>query len=217
LEIYKLPQSTLVNRNIPKNSFDEYANSRQKKDFTNYVSKITWKHKISQETVNLSGDDIKEIQLFEINLKEKQPINNLLDLIDKSIPYHIIFILNFEEEVLIRSAKKHPHPINPDNSVIDWVFYSHWINKEKCIFSLQLKGSIDATYQDFCSLISGNEKRFASITEMIEYQSKIKELTTSIEKLESQIKKSKQFNKKIEMNMELNDYKNQLNKLISST
>jgi uncharacterized protein (UPF0248 family) len=215
LEIYKLPQSTLVNRNVPKNAFDQYANSKQKKDFTNYVAKITWKHKISKETVNLSGDDVKEIQLFEIILKEKQPINSLLDLIDKSIPYHIIFIVNFEEEVLIRTSKKHSHPINPDNSVIDWVFVSDWIQKEKCTSSLKLKGSIDSTYQDFCSLISGNKKIFASITEMIEYQSKIKELTTFIDKLESQIKKSKQFNKQIEMNMELNNYKDQLHKLIS--
>lgn len=215
MEIYKLPQSTLVNRNIPKNAFDDYANSKQKRDFTNYVSKITWKYKISQETVNLSGDDVKEIQLFEIILKEKQSISSLLDLIDKSIPYHIIFIINFEEEVLIRTAKKHPHPINPDNSVIDWVFLSGWINKDKCDFSLKLKGSIDSTYHAFCSLISDDKKRFASIAEMIEYQSQVKELSFLIEKLESQIKKSKQFNRKTELNMELNNYKNKLQKLIS--
>lgn len=215
MEIYKLPQSTLVNRNIPKNAFDGYANSKQKRDFTNYVAKITWKHKISQETVNLSGDDVKEIQLFEIILKEKQSISSLLDLIDKSIPYHIIFIINFEEEVLIRTAKKHPHPINSDNSVIDWVFSSGWINKHKCDFSLKLKGSIDFSYHDFCSLISDDKKRFASITELIEFQSQVKELSFLIEKLESQIKKSKQFNRKTELNMELNNYKNKLQKLTS--
>lgn len=213
MEIYQLPQSTLVNRNIPKNAFDEYANSKQKKDFTNYVSKITWKHKISQETVNLFGDDVKEIQLFEINLKEKQSISNLLDLIDKSIPYHIIFIVKFEEEVLIRTSQKHPHPINADNSVIDWIFLSDWIQKDKCASSLKLKGSIDSTFQDFCSLISGNKKRFASINKMIEYQSQIKELNFLIERLESQMKKSKQFNKKIEMNMELNKLKEDLFKI----
>lgn len=216
MEIYKLPQSTLVNRNIPKNAFDDYANTKQKRNFTNYISKITWKHKISQETVNLSGNDVKEIQLFEVILKERQPINNLLDLIDKSIPYHIIFIISFGEEVLIRSAKKHPHPINPDNSVIDWVFSSDWICKDKCTFSLNLKGSIDSTYQDFCSLISNDKNRFTSIAELIEYQSKLKELTSIIEKLESQIKKSKQFNKKIELNMELNNCKKKLQKLISN-
>ena len=50
---------------------------------------------------------------------------------------------------------------------------------------------------------------------MIEYQSRVKELTSLIEKLESKIKKSKQFNKKIEMNIELNDLKSQLNLLLN--
>ena len=215
MEIYQLPPSTLVNRNIPKDAFDEYANSKQKKDFTNYISKITWKHKISQETVNLHGDDIKEIQLFEIQLKEKQTISGLLDLIDKSIPYHIIFIITIGEELFFRTAKKHPHPTNPDNSIIDWVFSSNWINKSQCDFSLHLKVSVDSIYQDFCSLISDNHKKFETIANMIEYQSRVKELTSLIEKLESKIKKSKQFNKKIEMNIELNDLKSQLNLLLN--
>ncbi len=143
---------------------------------------------------------ISEVKI-EISLKQRKNIETVLPIIEKAIPYHIIFIITIGEELFFRTAKKHPHPTNPDNSIIDWVFSSNWINKSQCDFSLHLKVSVDSIYQDFCSLISDNHKKFGTIANMIEHQSRVKELTSLIEKLESKIKKSKQFNKKIEMNI----------------
>ena len=60
-------------------------------------------------------------------IKNKNPkkfIEKLLEIIDKSIPYHIIFVLNFEDQVKISVAQKHLHPTNENNAVIDWTFKS---------------------------------------------------------------------------------------------
>lgn len=171
---YNLPQSTIVNRNVPKNAFDEYSNSNQKRMFTDLISKITWKHKISSETINLSGIEVKEIQLFEIQLKEKSSIRPLLDIIDKAIPYHIVFIIVFESEVRFRTAKKHLNPLNENNAVIDWVFETDWSNQEDALFGLELKKNIDSVYYNFCSEITGGDKKFDSIAEMISHQSENK-------------------------------------------
>lgn len=215
MNIYNLPQTTIVNRNVPKNAFDEYCNSKQKRLFTDLISKITWKHKISSETINLAGIDVQEIQLFEIQLKEKNSIRHLLDIIDKSIPYHIIFIVVFQNEVLFRTAKKHPSPLNENNAVIDWVFESEWSNQEDNAYGLELKKNIDSVYYNFCSDITGEDKKFDSIVKMIEYRSQIKELEKSIDRQKSLIKKTKQFNIKLEINVDLNKYEEELKRLRS--
>ena len=90
--MFNLPKSTVVNRVIPKNAFDEFTNTKQKKAFTEKIERIRWLNKLSAETINLSGSDVKEIQVFQIELKQKDSIPELLKIIDKSIPYRILFI-----------------------------------------------------------------------------------------------------------------------------
>jgi hypothetical protein len=48
-----LPKSTLLNKFIPKNVFfkNSVINSKLKADFTDKIQKITWKYKISEETL----------------------------------------------------------------------------------------------------------------------------------------------------------------------
>jgi hypothetical protein len=89
MELFKLPHTAKVNRVIPKNAFDSYTTAKQKKQFTYLIARITWTHKLSKDTVNLEGKDIKEIQVFRIELKVKEEIQTVLDIIDKSIPYNI--------------------------------------------------------------------------------------------------------------------------------
>ena len=150
---FELPKSTIVNRFIPKNAFDDFTNSSQKKKFTDTIDKITWLNKLSKDTINLNGNAVKEIQIFEIKLKTKEKIQTLLNVIDKAIPYHIIFIVTFGEETYLSTSKKHNHINNENIAVIDWNFISDWQhNKEKKI-SLNLKESIDFIYTDFCSAL----------------------------------------------------------------
>jgi hypothetical protein len=142
MNYFSLPESTEVQRVIPKNAFTRYTNTKQKKAFTDLVQKITWKNKLSKDTINLHSHDIQEIQIFEIQLKIKEDTSSLLDIIDKAIPYHIIFKVQFEEELFISTAKKHPHPINEDLAVLDWRFGSGWFKKGTREYSLALKRNL---------------------------------------------------------------------------
>src|SRR5690606_32618984 len=112
MDILELPNSTIVNRVVPKNAFDSYTNTNQKKQFVEVVKKIRWTHKLSPNTINLSGNEINEIQIFEITLRQKERITDLLQIIDRAISYHIIFIMQFEDNIMLSASKKHAHPTN---------------------------------------------------------------------------------------------------------
>ena len=199
--MFDLPKHTQVNRVVPKNSFDNYTNTKQKKLFVEVLERIRWTNKLSKETINLAGNDIKEIQVFVLELHKKDKVDQILEIIDKSIPYHIIFVLIFEDELMISASKKHTHPANDNLSVIDWTFNSGWFFDYPYV--LNLKKSLDETFSDFCLQLSGKKKM--TIDELIEYEAKLKSLNTEKAKLEIAIKKAKQFNKKVELNMKLTE------------
>jgi len=207
---FELPKSTIVNRFIPKNAFDDYTNSSQKKKFTDTIDKITWLNKLSKDTINLDGNDVKEIQIFEIKLKTKEKIQPLLNVIDKAIPYHIIFIVSFREESYLSTSKKHNHINNENNAVIDWNFSSEWQLTTTKKVTINLKESIDFIFTDLCSQISGFHSK--NIKEIIEKDSSKTKLKKQIEDLEFKIKKEKQFNLKVEMNVLLKELKRELYK-----
>lgn len=204
MELFSLPHTAKVNRVIPKNAFDSYTTAKQKKLFTELISRITWTHKLSPDTINLEAKDIKEVQIFKVELKVKQDIQTVLDIIDKSIPYSIIFVVEYASMIYLSTSSKHTHPINEDNAVIDWTFKTEWFKPSENKYTLQLKKSIDTVYYDFCRQLSSmSEHLQMSFKQLIEYQQQKKLLEKEIVKIRDKIKLCNQFNLKVELNISL--------------
>lgn len=209
--MFELPINTIVNKSIPKNVFESYTNSRQKRVLTSVVGKIRWTNKFSPQTVNLDGLDVKEIQLIEILLKQKESISEITNVIDRVIPYNIIFVIRFENEIMLSASQKHKHPTNENQAVVDWTFTSAWYNSGNFPFRLKLQQSLDFVFSDICFQISGNQvtARF-DLKTLIAFEQRKKQLTDQILRLESAIKTCKQFNKKVELNLELQKCKSDI-------
>lgn len=206
----QLPVKTVVNRVVPKNAFDSYTNTKQKKQMVDLIERIRWTNKLSLETINLSGKEITEIQLFEIELRKKENVSDLLQVIDKAIPYHVIFQLRYLDKRLISTSKKHQHPGNENTAIIDWTFSTDWFNTKDDNYALKLERSLDHIFLDFCKLISGRDRNAKTIDELITFEAKADQLIKSINKIKSRITTSKQFNRRVELNIELNKLESQL-------
>ena len=211
MSFFNLPKQTQVNKSVPKNAFDTYINSKQKKMFVDIIDKIKWTNKLSTETINLKGKEISEIQIFQVALRKKENIEKLLEIIDKSIPYHIIFVLTFDNEVMLSVSQKHLHPTNENNTVLDWTFKSTWFARDEISYKLNLKESLDFVIKDFCIQLSGkDEDSDLSLNEIVEKETQIEKLEKEINTLRSQIKRSKQFNRKVELNSILKEKEREL-------
>ena len=216
MEIFNLPNTASVNKVIPKNTFDSYTSSKQKKLFSELISRITWTHKISTDTVNLIAKEIKEIQVFRIELKQKQDVQQVLDLIDKLIPYNIIFVIDYDGMIYLSTSVKHPHPANDDNTVIDWTFKTDWFHPIECSYTLSLKKNIDSVYHDFCVQLTGKNKLVEkSLSDVIAFKKVEKSIKSEISNLKSKIANCNQFNKKVEMNLQLRVFERKLEELQS--
>lgn len=201
--MFDLPKSTRIQKVIPKNAFDSYTNTRQRKLFSEKIQRITWTNKIAFDTVNITGVDISEIQVFKIELKEKTVVKDLLSIIEKSIPYHIVFWIEFGNEFYISTSVKHLHPQNEDVAVIDYTFTSDWKLVEDSTYYLNLKNNLDWIFKNVCDQLKSVNTETKSINELVEKQKNNDAILKEIAKLESEIARCKQFNKKVELNLEL--------------
>ncbi|SFB59821.1 protein of unknown function [Algoriphagus aquimarinus] len=69
-----------------------------------------------------------------------------------------------------------------------------------------MKNSLDYAFKDLCPQLSPDRTReYESIDELITHNREALNLNKKIEKLKSRIAKEKQFNRKVELNMELEE------------
>ena len=208
--MFNLPETTKLNKIIPKNAFDSYTNSKQKKLMSDCISRITWSHKLSLDTTNLQSKEIIEIQIFNIDLKEKVQIKPILSIIDKAIPYPIIFVIRYGDSMYISTSPKHSNPYNEDAAVIDYTFSTDWFHENENTFCIELKNNLDFVYKTFCAQFNNPDELVKDLKELVANQKDADSYNKELQNLKSAISKCKQFSKKVELNMKLKDLKNKL-------
>lgn len=196
-----LPKTCEVNKILPKKVFYEKANisSSIKEEFVDKVEKIYWKYKISESNINVSKTDkIEEIQVFEITLKEKNEIKNVIRVITKAIPYPILFKLMYKEEYI--------YVIKFEEDIL----YSTW-NED---IDFQIKGfDLAEVYNNMVRQITKLDDNKKELQEDINRLKQIQDLEKQITITENKMHKEKQFNIKVEYNKQIMELRNKLEEL----
>lgn len=200
----KLPRAAFVNKYVPKNKFYEKAalSSKLQKEFVDKIQKITWKYKLAESTVGITKTDkVTEIQIFEIELKEQVIPKNVLKVIDKAIPYQILYRFIYKDNEAYGITLK-------ENKNAENYYFSDW-NEEK---NFDFTGiDLEKVYQKLVkAFIRSEVQNKSSFNDIIDTDNKIKALENEIGVLENRISKENQFNRKVETNKVLLERKNQL-------
>ena len=193
----KLPKKCEVNKFIPKKVFYEKVevSSSVREDFINLVDRITWLYKLSPDTIGISKTEkVEEIEIFQIDLKEKKVPNTILKTITKGIPYKILFILKFKNEVCY-SIK------------VEDIYTTEWNKNIELDFNVI---KLELLYENIVKIIIDKKDNNRNFEEIIEEKNIILDLEKRISNLKLKIKNEKQFNRKVELNKELNEILNEL-------
>ena len=213
-EMLGLPKTTDFNKRIPKEKFYENLNVTPtvKKCFVEQIKVIYWRNKIAATTTNLAaGTTVNEIEVFEIKLKGSLLDEGVLRQIDKEIPYHILFLLEYDGKYQAWTAYKEASAGNTAFKVNQY-YHTDWMTEEE--LPLKLEGlSVDAVYENFVYQIAGDvlqAENGESLQEAVERDEKIKNLKKQIEVLQARIRKEKQLNVQMKLNTELKKLKKEL-------
>lgn len=210
-----LPQGTEFNRRIPKQKFYENLSisPAMKRAFVEQIKVIWWRNKIAPTTINIApGKSVAEIEVIEISLRCREFDEAVLRLIDREIPYHILFLLECEGKYQAWIAYKEASGAVNSTFKVDTYYHSDWTDASA--LPLQVDGlTLDQVYENFIRQVAGGRLHTntgADLKESIEREKQRQALEKQIAVLQGKIKREKQFNRQVEMNAELKTLKEEV-------
>lgn len=209
-----LPVSTEYNKRIPKQKFYDNLSvtPELKRVFTQQIGLIYWRNKIAASTINVAaGNTVTELEVFEIRLNQPDLNTAALQLIDREIPYHILFILTYEGKAQAWIGYKEASLSKKDTFKVGSYYHTEWAEPGE--LNSKIQGlDMDAVYAGFVRQIAGERlqtsadspvKNEPSLKESVERDKRRQQLQNQIAALEKKIKNEKQFNRQVELNAEL--------------
>ena len=211
-----LPGSTEFNKRIPKQKFYENLSVTPaiRKAFTEQIKAIYWRNKLAATTLPLAtGGQVTEIEVFEVRLNSPDLDEGVLRLIDREIPYHILFLLEQDGKYQAAMGYKEAAGSGKTAFKVDRYYHTEWMDETE--LPLHLEGlTLDAIYEHFIRQIAGNDlggTESTTLKERIEQQKQREQLEKQIAALEARIRKEKQPKKKFELVRELHSLQVQCN------
>lgn len=216
-----LPMTTEFNKRIPKQKFYEHINVTPalRRIFVDQIKVVYWRNKIAPSTINLeAGNDVTEIEVFEVKLNCIPLDVSVLRQIDKEIPYHIIFLLEYEGKYQAWTAYKEKAGSGSNAFKVDTYYHTDWFLEDELI--LKLDGlNMDTVYENYVRQIAGEALRATaagepeSLKESVERSKQIQLLQKQIVTLQKKIRREKQLNRQMELNAELKCLRKEISEL----
>lgn len=215
-----LPKSTEFNRRIPKQKFYENisVSPTLKRVFIEQIKVIYWRNKVTATTMNLAaGETVTELEVFEVKLNGQQLDESVLRQIDKEIPYHILFLLEYDGKYQAWTAYKEAAAFGSNAFKVGTYYHTDWLPETE--LPLKVEGlSVDKVYENFVRQIAGDalrseEGKTESLKESVERDNRRQELEKQIAALQTKVRKERPLNKQVQLNAELKKLKNELEEL----
>ena len=204
--MFGLPEKTYFGKLVPKNKFyDKLSIDRKlERSFIDQIASIRWVHKLSADLLNVEkGSITEEVEVFLIKLKTSELDLNILRQMDRQMHYHLIFILEFEEQYQLWTSYKE-ESVSAAFKVGNY-YHTDWVTEDT--FTLKIDGlNMDTIYENLVRQIAGDtlaQENGESLKDTVERQAAREKLSKEIERLRAKIRRERQFNRQVELNAQL--------------
>jgi len=214
--LFAYPEQAAFGRVLPKTKVYAFGKpTRRVRDLiTQQVARIVWQHKLAPETINIPAKDgVQEIQVFRIELKpdalddpDELPAD-VFRCIDRAIVSPIIHELVDGKRLRCAAAYKRPSEAAPGNAA-KWVvgdyFATDWLPADIPRQPLPVALNMAALYEQLLrSLMPIAARPDESLRDQAERLSSVATKRRECRKLEAQLRRERQFNRKVEINGQL--------------
>lgn len=233
---FNIPETCRVDSKIHKKLFYENADlsKRNQELFTQSIDKITWCYALKPENLHVAAyqDEIRdypEIEVIEVLLREEKGLNRIAEIVMRTIPYPMLLIFKLDKKIRLYVAHQRTSQSDSSKNTLEELIATGWLEAESDLFEkLNIKNmrftDFYALYSDLVDVISIYKlsevmKTKDAITgaEARELSAKLEGLEQKIFKLQSQLKKETQFNRKMELNIEIKKLEGYKDGLISKS
>lgn len=227
--LFDYPARAKVGRVVPKNRI--YAagkpGRRVRDQITRQVEKIVWQYKLAPETINLPNSKaVPEIQVFTVALKSGRLTDELpediLRCIDRAIDFPIIFELTAsskdgatENRIRVAVSYKRPSEAEAGKWVVgDGYFSTDWFPADTPRVPLPVALDLTRLYEQILQiLIPVSARDGESLASLVERYRRIIMKQRDCQRLEARLHREKHFSRKVELNRELRELRDDLEAL----
>jgi len=236
MDTYKflnIPDSCFVGTTIYKKLFYENADlsSGDKSLFTDTINKVIWLYCLKPETINIPAykDEVREypeIEVIEVHLNKDNRLNRIAEVIMRTIPYPMLLIFVLEDKRKLYMAHQRTSQSDSSRNTIEELISTDWLDEGSALFpKLDIKQmrftNLYTLYSDIVDAISiyklsaimPTDDKITGI-EARELSAKIEDIDQRISSLRSKLKKETQFNRKMELNIEIKKLEHNKSKLL---
>lgn len=223
MKLYQFPQQAKVDRIIPKNKFYEQgkANGKIEQLFVNQVESIRWAYKLAASTIHLEDqDDLKEIQIFRVKSRVENLDISILSFIDKLILTPIIFEVVYQDKVKVVATYKRLNQADKSKAVIGQYYASEWLgdhNRAELPLYLKLSDLYEHFIEQLLPLAVSREqhqdRESISLEIKLQKAQQLENLLKQFDQLKAKLRNEKQFNRRVELNKQLQDLQLQINRI----
>lgn len=232
-DFLNIPDNCLLGNSIYKKLFYEKADltASDKSLFTDTINKITWLYCLKPETINIAGykDGVREypeIEVLEVLLHKDYRLKRIAEIIMRTIPYPMLLIFKLEDKSLFYVAHQRVNQNDSSKNTIEEFIATDWLESDNALFAkLDIKQmrftNFYALYSDIVDAISIYNLSIIKPTEdnitgaeARELSAEIAAIEQEIVSLRSRLKKESQFNRRMELNIEIKNLEQSKNKLL---
>ena len=202
----QLPESTYIGKKIPKEGFynNLTLNAAVKRAFVDDIEQIVWRNMLSATTLNVGkGEKVNQIDLIHINLKRQDVSTGLLEVIERAIPRHLIFLLKYNDTFQLYVNFKEEYQ-KGKFKIID-TYKTDWASESNLNFSIQGL-DLDQVYENLVFQIAGSrvEKvEGVNLKVSVQQAQEIEKIKKKIAELETKLRNEKQFNIQLKISNEI--------------
>ena len=199
----KFPRTTIVGKPVLKNAFYKHleVNAKMKQHFVNDVVSIHWLYKLAPSTINVEdGKLVHEIVVFSAVLKDKDCPNDVFLFIDRNMPRHVVFILEYDNRYkVLLNYKAWKDGQNSQFDIIK-TFATDWLTDGQLLLTLEGQ-TMDVLYEAMAGQVSGFGTTKAEDTKrIVELEGLIDKAKREVESLQKRIRNERQLNRQMELN-----------------
>lgn len=236
MDMYKclnIPDSCFIGNTIYKKLFYENADlsTNDKSLFTDTINKVTWLYCLKPEIINISAykDEVREypeVEVIEVLLHKDYKLKRIAEIIMRTIPYPMVLIFRLEGKVKFYVAHQRTNQSDSSKNTIEEFISTDWLESDSALFDkLDIKQmrftNFYALYSDIVDTISIYNLSTIIPTddnitgaEARELSAQIEDIEQEITSLRAKLKKETQFNRKMELNIEIKRLEQNKNKLL---
>ncbi|MEL7672013.1 DUF4391 domain-containing protein [Methanobacterium sp.] len=229
-EYMNIPAKCELGSTIFKKNFYENAklNKSDKELFIRHVDKIKWDYCLKPTNISIKTfkDDIREyseIEFITVKIKIPNKTKRLAEIIMRSIPYPMIIVFENENKIQIFTAHQRINLADNNKNTIEEFISTEWIDLDnlddpdkKLFESLSIKNLSFTNFYIFYKDIIDNIVRYnaskltgkdieQNVDKIKKIYDDIKLIDAEIELIKGKIKKETQFNRQMEMNMQIKE------------